>query len=562
MEKIKALENQIQSAKNIREKIDVMNALSWELTTIDPERGIPICQEAYHLSMSGEFDKNPYLAGMAESLLILAHFNLNVGNFEQSLSQSFQSLSLFQQLDDLRKQAMVYRNIGAVYISVNQYPDGLDILFKALDIAEFLDDQHLIAEIALNLGALYQEIGDLEKSQFELQKSCQIFRDLNDLRLMAYPLFNLGSLFSIQKNYQQALSIFMECVRDYKSSNNSLIYCNAQIEIGMIYFELQDFEQAMDWFKIGLQEAQVKGFKQAEEFAILGIGKVLRKEGRLLDAVDQFNQALEIALRLKVSVDQQLCYQMLAETYEDLGNYLQALNALKKCREVESKVTEQKLDQKLKTLEISYQTQVSRKESEIIQKVNQKLEQEIVDRERIEKALRKSEEEFRILAALDPLTQLKNRRKFFELAADEVSRARRFIRPLCAIMVDIDHFKWVNDTYGHQKGDEILKICANLIKSCLRDVDIIGRYGGEEFAILLPETTLECGKIVADRLVNTFFENPLVLQKDSVYITVSIGLAEWVDNLDVDTLINRADLAMYAAKRAGRNQHSVWGDSS
>jgi diguanylate cyclase (GGDEF)-like protein len=162
------------------------------------------------------------------------------------------------------------------------------------------------------------------------------------------------------------------------------------------------------------------------------------------------------------------------------------------------------------------------------------------------------------LALTDPLTGLSNRRSLFELGRIEFARAHRMNRPFCCMMLDIDHFKQVNDNYGHQTGDLVLLEIANCCKSSVREVDLVGRYGGEELVILMPETNLKTALQVAERLRRSIAENPLEISGRKLSLTVSIGVAQKDDNtLELETLLARADQAMYIAKHKGRNRVSV-----
>lgn len=164
------------------------------------------------------------------------------------------------------------------------------------------------------------------------------------------------------------------------------------------------------------------------------------------------------------------------------------------------------------------------------------------------------------LAITDELTGLYNRRHFFELAEREFDRARRYGRPLATIMLDVDHFKQVNDTYGHAVGDQVLRALAKRCRENVRDVDLLARYGGEEFIVLLPESTLEGAYEVAQRLCGCVAEVPLESGRGSLTVTISVGVAAITqDCVDLETLLNRADAALYAAKRSGRNRVEALG---
>ncbi len=163
-------------------------------------------------------------------------------------------------------------------------------------------------------------------------------------------------------------------------------------------------------------------------------------------------------------------------------------------------------------------------------------------------------QEVQSLALTDPLTGLQNRRSIFELGRIEFSRAQRMNRPFCCMMLDIDHFKQVNDDYGHQVGDQVLQEFAKLCQNSVREVDLIGRYGGEELIIILPETDRDTAVQVAERLRESISAQRTRIDDKEVGVTVSIGVATKDENTQhMEALIARADQALYIAKHKGRN---------
>jgi len=168
--------------------------------------------------------------------------------------------------------------------------------------------------------------------------------------------------------------------------------------------------------------------------------------------------------------------------------------------------------------------------------------------ERVE-AQRKLEQ----MARTDSLTGLYNRQHLMERFEDELARSSRYNRPLSVMMIDLDHFKQVNDGYGHLAGDDVLMATASLIDRTLRETDFVGRYGGEEFLAVLPETSLEGALDLAERLRGAMEDTCHWMPcGDELEVTCSIGVAEAVCD-EVEDIIDLADSAMYAAKRAGRN---------
>ena len=158
-------------------------------------------------------------------------------------------------------------------------------------------------------------------------------------------------------------------------------------------------------------------------------------------------------------------------------------------------------------------------------------------------------------AITDELTGIYNRRGLFELGRREVERAHRYGRSLSAVMIDTDKFKDINDTYSHAVGDHVLRAMANIWKANIREVDILGRYGGDEFVILLPETDLENALPVADRLRLAICGTPIETPVADIPVSVSVGVAVLTKEIETfDTLMEVADAAMFRSKNGGRNQ--------
>lgn len=171
------------------------------------------------------------------------------------------------------------------------------------------------------------------------------------------------------------------------------------------------------------------------------------------------------------------------------------------------------------------------------------------------------ERELQTFATIDALTGCYNRRYFLEQSVKEISRGSRHVYMQTLLYLDIDHFKKVNDKYGHQVGDRVLVQFALECKSLFRDGDIIGRLGGEEFAVLLPHTTMESAIQVAERLRQRI-ESMEVRAREIVKVTTSIGISAVGDGIDLEESIRRADTALYVAKSKGRNQVRCFQESN
>lgn len=169
--------------------------------------------------------------------------------------------------------------------------------------------------------------------------------------------------------------------------------------------------------------------------------------------------------------------------------------------------------------------------------------------------LQKTVERLHVMATIDSLTGVCNRRHFLDRLETEVARAKRFNEPLSIAMLDADHFKSINDTHGHAVGDDVLRALTRACVEMLRRHDIVGRLGGEEFAICMPETTMDKAQIVCDRLRQTIAGLKVKSGEDLVQFTVSMGVTQFQSEHDtLESCMSRADAALYQAKNQGRNQ--------
>jgi diguanylate cyclase (GGDEF)-like protein len=158
------------------------------------------------------------------------------------------------------------------------------------------------------------------------------------------------------------------------------------------------------------------------------------------------------------------------------------------------------------------------------------------------------------LATEDPLTRLLNRRGMEDALQVTLAHATRHHQPTSALMVDIDHFKQVNDSFGHEVGDKVIRQVADSLNRLSRTSDVVARTGGEEYLLVLPDTGLDAARVLAERIRSTIGDHPLVVENQRIKVTVSVGVACMEGDTNLDELAQEADRALYLAKRGGRNR--------
>jgi diguanylate cyclase len=241
--------------------------------------------------------------------------------------------------------------------------------------------------------------------------------------------------------------------------------------------------------------------------------------------------------------------ETLALIRDGLGSNRTYLSSLEKAREQISQAT-RNYDAKRAVMQL---LQISREHAEQTEAVGGELARSRAQVEEMKRELRR----LRDSAYLDHLTQIANRRHMDEVLAREITEARRHHSPLCFALGDLDHFKRLNDTYGHQVGDALLKHFAALLRNNIKGQDTAARFGGEEFAIIFPRTALYGASHITDRIREMLHETEFVLSRDQSAIgpvSVSFGVTQLRPDDDMGSLVRRADLMLYAAKRKGRNR--------
>jgi|GEM_PF-1264834 len=294
--------------------------------------------------------------------------------------------------------------------------------------------------------------------------------------------------------------------------------------------------------------ANIFGYDSVEEAMQVNAAALYQDQEQLLDFIKQIKthgvvKNGELALRKRdgtciwcsstvtAQYDQQGEILCLDGVLEDITARRQAREELQKAREeLEARVVE--------------------RTAELVS-TNERLLSEIAERKRVESKLRD-------LSENDPLTEIFNRRKLFDLLGHEVEMARRYGRPLALLMFDLDHFKQVNDTFGHDIGDMVLKTTARIVKKIIRKTDIFARYGGEEFIIAMLEMD-SGGAVPLAEKIRSAIEHHHFFDGDG--ITVSIGVAVFTADDSIESLIKKTDDALYVAKKTGRNRVDVWTNS-
>jgi diguanylate cyclase (GGDEF)-like protein len=542
----------------LKTKIDSLNERAWGLESIDPQTGIRLSRDAYKLSSSGPFQVQVYKKGMADSLFNQAHFNLDFGDYQLALSQSLEALSIYTDLKDSRRQTLAMCNLGAIYLSLSEYNKAMATLIKAAEAARLLEDPLPLAQIQMTIGMVYLFSADPPLAILEFKRSLQVFQSEEQVKLSAYAFCNLAAAYKSENEFEIFKTYLERGEQAAVQLGSDLIMIDVLRQKGQFELHSGNLQAALDLFQQSLALAEKHGYQADQVASWLWISDVYFQSGNLEQAIDLLVEALNKSRKQHFNEGGLHAHQKLARIYEQLKEYRQAYEHLKAYLELELTIFKEKDKLKYQSLETVYRTQSQQYAASIIQNKNDQLEKEITERRWAEEALKQSEEKFRRLANLDPVTGLNNRRYFYSLAQIEFKRIKRYFHPLAIMMIEIDDFKKISDQFGHLAGDQVLRMAGRQLETFLREVDVLGRYGSNEFVVLMPETSLEQSIPVANRLQNLFSEARFEVHNQTLQISISIGIAPYEENILLDKIIDHADQALISAKSEGNNRISIW----
>ncbi|HEY3313139.1 MAG TPA: diguanylate cyclase [Anaerolineales bacterium] len=555
-EKIRELEAGIGEIHSLPARIDALNDLAWKLRHCDKDRSYQLSQRACELSKSGEFASQPYRKGLAIGLINSGIINISRDKLEVSLSQSIEGLAILEGLAPLPNVVDAWTTICWIYLYLGEYPTAFDYALMSLQLARELGCQDREGHALDALGSAYGFSAEYVNSIENHEEALRIFREIDDPEDEAMALNNMACSLLDMGNYDEAYPASLKSIelsRQLGFFEEELVFATT---IADILVKKGEFDQAERYLQSAYQKTIGQELDQTQAFILVSMARLSLAQKKFRAAEPYLQEALSVAKRHDFKNDQMICHQLLSEVFESTDMPYQALKHFKQYFDLKEAITGAETARKISVLKAAHQLEISKREADIYRKQNIELQHEIEERKKAEALLED-------LAIRDPLTNVLNRRQFSMLAIKEIERAHRHGRPLSMLMLDIDHFKEVNDRHGHLTGDRVLSNVAARIESILRDTDIVGRHGGDEFVILLPETTSKKAFEVAERLRLVVERTNFEALGGSIKVTISLGIAQLPASssetpISMDDLHHQADLALYTAKRAGRNQTHVY----
>ncbi|MFC4656666.1 diguanylate cyclase [Rheinheimera marina] len=485
---------------------------------------------------------DPYVLGQA--LLSTADLHSFRGEYALSLQQLFEANQLFAALDYSYWQGYCIEYIATAYRRMGDYPEALLYIEQAERDYVPKGDRFRIAFLMHEKAYSLAELKRFVEARRLFEASRVIYQELHEPLWVQYSNANLTWILYETGQYQQALALGLQTDKQLQAAAEGS-KVNTNIYRALLKMYLGQIQQAL-----GQPETALKSFTESEHFM-----KLDHSARHLL-----------------------LLYQARAGVYQQLGLYQQALQDVLEVLRLRTELTSAAQRQQADLLRYQFDTERQQAQSEQLERERNLSQQQVETLKRAQRwqyaalALMvvsfgllvwllsnqfKRNKRLHHLAMTDELTQVANRRRVLQQAETLRLQAEQNQQPLLVCLMDIDHFKQVNDRYGHDSGDWVLQQVAQCCQHLLRKDDFLGRTGGEEFLLLFPATALQDGIAAANRLRLAVQSLQFELIDPALQVRVSLGLALLDPAESLTSLISRADKALYQAKANGRNQVCV-----
>jgi diguanylate cyclase (GGDEF)-like protein len=512
-------------------KIRLLNQQAWELRKKDRQGALQLALQAQSLiSKCAQTQPIDHF----DCLKIQAYCFDRLSKPAEALSIGLKANHLAEQIGDNFLISTIQGLLGRIYWHIDDFPTAMDFYLNALKLVQ--TENHPELEVSLINGLGLVQYG-LENYQESLQyfMTCKDKADEDDLSSQADANNNIAYVLHILGRDQEALEYGMAGL----ALNNQIGSPGGKMEtlhtLGATHFSIGNYDQAMVFLQDGIELARQNDSKLLEITFILEISRIHQVRGEFDQAEKEMLEALQNAERINSLTNISLIHERLVELYKQKKDFQSALEHFEAFHATYKKVFNDKSDRRIKNLEILHQVEITRKQADM----------------------------YRELAGTDFLTNLVNRRRFHEVAEIACEKVKIEGGQMAIIMLDIDHFKNVNDQYGHEVGDQVLSDVALTIKKSLRQGDVAGRYGGEEFIVLVLDSSPDHCLSIAERIRQAVAQKAILVGQTLIRVTISLGLA-CIDPgqfLPLEMWVHNADQAMYKAKQQGRNLVVNWTQS-
>lgn len=527
-------------------EIEKLNRSAWDLIQEEAlNQARPILEQVNELLSQVKDHGLAYQQGRVSYLV-------NMGGFEQyigpkSLKYFIEAYSVVETIPFPTGLLDTLTGLSWGYYFLGDYVKAKSYVERAIQLAESMDDGNRLWRARNVAGAILSETNEMERALGYLRANIVHLSKARESHDGCIAYNNLAMILLSCERYDEAEEAALQALDLVAKRNHPLTAVCVLDTLGLVYKGKKEFDLSLLYYREAINIQTPLRYRNINFEPYLNLGDVLLLTGDLEEAEKTLQIALKLALEKQGSRLEYVCYEKLAEIAEKKGNYKLALEYYQRFhKEKERMFNQQKINQ-IADLISTHKMENALKDARILELQNVSLRRQI-------ESQKARHDELEYLATTDPLTGLMNRRHFGTLANFQFEDAHKLGQPLSLIMFDIDHFKTVNDQFGHKVGDDVLVKVASAINYSIRVGDLACRYGGEEFILLIPGQDLESTLMVADRVRKAIEALSMAVGDEAINITISAGVATLSpEDEHLDQLIERADRRMLKAKTLGRN---------
>jgi len=452
---------------------------------------------------------------------------------EKSIKYARQALELAEKYHNILEKANALSNVGLGYYYLKDYQQSLKyfesnreylkrLLANPPENVEIIRLRQLLIKNANNMGTVNETRQDFKAALNEYLEALAVQEKLNNVREkvrvreIAITSINIASIYSELKDFEKALDFLYKALDLARKSDLKSEMLKIYSTLSSVYLALEDYQKAHEYIYLSYElRENIFNEERSKQLAEIQTRYESEKKEKENEILKRENEIKEMALWKQ----------------RNLRNSLIALSVLGL----------------LLALSVTNRYRLKTRANKELEKANLEVQ---LQRE----ALRRAYQKLDVVAREDPLTHLSNRRDMIDKIRLEKNRLERSGKPFVLVMTDIDDFKKFNDNYGHDCGDFILVSISRLIRTQIRKQDWVSRWGGEEFLLLLPETDLEGGRVVSEKIREKVSSTPLQFKGNSLSLTMTFGVSLFNQGMKIDDCLKKADQALYRGKRKGKNR--------
>jgi len=514
--------------------------------------------------------------------LLLAQISADQGDYSNALKLSDRAVSLARSTGDERIIAEALNTRGGIQLDMQNHQAALEDMLQAINLFKQNDDHQNTGVMLSNIGLIYlatEEHGQAIRYFLDSTK----YVDKDDKYDMAITYINLGDAYLENQQYDEAEKYLALALEVAASGQNNMNTGHASFRMALLRIEQERFPEALRLMKKALplfilQQDTLMQFNTRTSLSDLyiALADLQHDPENIRASARQLTEARKLQDVLKTPETELHLLQTQTDFYLATDDYKKTTEILKKQIKVLRDIHLQEKDSKLAVLKLQFHREQEQEQNQLLRDNNLLQEQTIKEqalRQRLQYVVillliallwligrnmlkhRHQSGQMATLALSDELTGAPNRRNVLERGKQEMDRAKRHLLPLALAIIDLDHFKKINDTFGHQAGDDALIIFSQLCGESLRIHDLYGRYGGEEWLLICPHTKQKEVYKIVKRIHEQYAQASVPDIPDSHPLTFSAGISQLrSSDTHLEQIIQRADSALYQAKSQGRNQ--------